>query len=184
MGEDLNNIPDINGNRTGIGYAFGWAECMNKLSTTNIVGLLIKKILKSNYNLILNSHYYYTIIDAQLYGYFCILVYVIASKNVAKARVKTRSEELGRFFSLDYKNTFGWSKTIEQYLNSYREKAVWYSLWADRFVIVSNNKKNNFPKKNDFKIIKSHVSDNSKANGWKLHIKKIYNIIEKIEYNM
>jgi predicted ABC-type ATPase len=184
MGEDIKNIPDMHGNRTGIGYAFGWAECMSKLSTTNIIGLVIKKVLKSNYNFILNSHYYYTIIDAQLNGYFCILVYVIASKNIAKSRVKTRSEELGRFFSLDYKKTFGWSKSIEQYLNSYREKSVWYSLWADRFVIVANNKKNKFPQKNDFKIIKTHIDEHEKLNGWKLHIKKIYNIIEKLEHNI
>lgn len=181
IGEDIKNIPDIYGNRTGIGYAFGWSECMDKLSRTQIVPLIIAKILKSKYNLILNTHYFNIIIDAQLNGYFCILVYVIVNKKIAKERAKNRAEELGRFFSLNYNNAFGWSDSINHYLKTYKEQAVWYSLWADRFVIVKNNTNKTFPKKNDFKIIITHPTSNSKKNNWKLHIKKIYNIIHSMD---
>jgi len=181
IGEDIKNIPDIKGNRTGIGYAFGWDECINKFGKTNLIPILIKKILKSNYNLILQTHYFNIIIDAQLNGYFCILVYVIVSKKTARERVKNRAEELGRFFSLNYNETFGWSQSIDYYLKTYKEQAIWYSLWADRFVIINNNK-NGIPQKNDFKILLTHpVIEQSKPNYWKLHIKKIYNAIANIE---
>ena len=111
----------------------------------------------------------------------CILVYVLTSKITATSRVKNRATELGRFFSLDYKNTFGWSKSIEKYLNTYREQAVWYSLWADRLVLVRNNKNTQLKKKH-FKIIVTHpVNNGKKTNYWKLHIKKIYNIIHDME---
>ena len=174
IGENIKNIPDIHGNKTGIGYAFGWSECMDKLSRTQIVPLLINKILRSNYNFILNTHYFNVIIDAQLNGYFCILVYVLVTKKIAKERATNRAQELGRFFSLNYNNAFGWSESIQYYLKTYKEQAVWYSLWADRLVIVKNNKNNTFPKKNDFKIIITHPNGHSKKNNWKIHIKKIF----------
>jgi len=182
IGENIQNIPDINGNKTGIGYAFGWSECMDKLSRTQIVPLLINKILRSNYNFILNTHYFNVIIDAQLNGYFCILVYVLVTKKIAKERATNRAQELGRFFSLNYNNAFGWSESIQYYLKTYKEQAVWYSLWADRLVIVKNNKNNTFPKKNDFKIIITHPNGHSKKNNWKIHIKKIYNMIETLSF--
>jgi len=171
IGENIRNIPDINGNKTNIGYAFGWKECMNKLSNTNLIILVIGKILKANYNLILNMHYPNILIDAQLNGYFCILVYVLVSKPVATKRVKERATELGRMFSIKGDNIYGWAQSIDFMLNDYKEKAVWYSLWADRFVIV-NNSGNKFPEKKDFKIIVSNPNTN-----WKAHIKKIYNMI-------
>ena len=181
IGDTIKNIPDIKGKPTNVGYAFGWVECMENFANTNIFELLIKKILKANYNLIFNTHYFNIIIDAQYYGYFCILVYVLASKTTAKSRVKNRATELGRFFSLDYKNTFGWSKSKEKYLNTYREQAVWYSLWADRLELVKNNKNTQLKKKH-FKIIVTHPVNNSKKlNNWKLHIKKIYNMIHDME---
>jgi predicted ABC-type ATPase len=178
IGKDINNIPDINGNRTGIGYAHGWEECNKKLQSTELVPILVNKLLKANYNIILNIHNYEFLINAQLNGYFCILVYVLTSKPVASERVKKRAKEIGRFFSTSPKYTYGWSPIIDRMLTNYREKAVWYSLWADRFVIVNNNKKK-YPEKNDFKIIISHSIHHGeiKANYWKSHIKKIYNII-------
>ena len=181
IGDDIKDIPDIYGKKTGIGYAFGWSECMDTLGRTKLLATVISKIFKSNYNLVLNSHYFNDIINAQLNGYFCILVYVIAAKQIAKDRAKIRAEELGRFFSLNYNNAFGWDISIEHYLKTYREQAVWYSLWADRFVIVKNNKNNKFPQKNDFKILVTHPASNEKKNNWKLHIKKIYNIIHNME---
>ena len=171
IGENIRNIPDINGNRTNIGYAFGWKECMNKLSNTNLIILVIGKLLKANYNLILNMHYPNILIDAQLNGYFCILVYVLVSKSVATKRVKDRATELGRIFSIRGENIYGWMESIDFMLNDYKEKAVWYSLWANRFVIV-NNSGNKFPEKKDFKIIVTNTNNN-----WKAHIKKIYNML-------
>jgi predicted ABC-type ATPase len=181
IGEKIKNIPDINGNKTNIGYAFGWKECIDKLSKTTLIELVIKKLLKSNYNLILNIHYPNIIIDAQLNGYFCILVYIIVSKSVSVKRVTGRAAELGRIFSLNKENIYGWGESINFMLHEYKEKAVWYSLWADRFVIV-NNSSNKFPEKKDFKIIMSHpITKNN--NNWKACIKKIYNIIYNIEFN-
>lgn len=177
IGNNMFNIPDINGNKTNIGYAFGWKECMDKLSKTPLIDLVIKKILKSNYNLILNIHYPNIIIDAQLNGYFCILVYILVSRTIATKRVRDRAIKLGRIFSLNKKNIYGWEESIGHMLNDYKEKAVWYSLWVDRFVVVNNNNNNKFPEKKDFKIIMSHTVN---TNNWKAHIKKIYNII----YNM
>jgi len=180
IGDNIRNIPDINGNKTNIGYAFGWEECMNKLSKTNLINMVIIKILKANYNLILNIHYFNIIIDAQLHGYFCILVYIFVTKSIATERVKKRAIELGRLFSLNKNNIYGWSESIDHYLVDYKEKAVWYSLWADRFVIVNNNSNKQYPQKNDFKIITSHPITNTKSN-WKTYIKKMYNIIYNIK---
>ena len=179
LGNKINNIPDINGKNTGIGYALGWKECNKILQNTNLIPTIINKLLKSNYNLILNIHNYTFIIDAQLNGYFCILVYVIVSKTTAIEIVKNRANELGRFFSISPKYIYGWAGPIDRMLTTYKEKAIWYSLWADRFVVVNNNKKI-LPKKEDFKIIIPHPlykTGEIKSNYWKLHIKKIYNII-------
>lgn len=182
IGKDINNIPDINGNRTGIGYAHGWEECNKKLQNTELIPTIINKLFKANYNIILNIHYYDFLINAQLNGYFCILVYVFVSKPVANERVKKRAKDIGRFFSTSSKYSYGWASIIDSMLTNYREKAVWYSLWADRFVIVNNNKKK-YTDKNDFKITTPHTLHRGeiKSNYWKLHIKKIYNIIFQMQ---
>jgi predicted ABC-type ATPase len=181
IGDKIKNIPDINGKKTGIGYALGWKECNKILQNTNLIPTIINKLLKSNYNLILNIHNYTFLIDAQLNGYFCILVYVIVSKTTAIERVRNRSKELGRFFSISSKYVYGWSDPIDRMLTTYREKAIWYSLWADRFVVVNNNHKKKLPEKENFKIIIPHPllhkNGEMKSNYWKLHIKKIYNIV-------
>ena len=160
---------------------------MSKISTP-IIHLVISKLLKSNYNLILNVHNYEIIIDAQLNGYFCILVYVAVSKSVAVKRTNDRAFETGKFL-LD-----GWEKTIDWYLKEYREKAVWYALWADRFVVVNNNINNYYPKANDFKILITHPTNattnattnnkktkkNINISNWRTHIKKLYSAIDNV----
>ena len=103
-----------------------------------------------------DKHNYELIIDAQLNGYFCILVYVAVSKNIAVKRSNDRAFETGRFLPE------GWEHSVDWYSKEYKEKAVWYALWADRFVIVNNNKNNYYPKAKDFKILVTHpISTNS-----------------------
>lgn len=175
--DNFKNIPDINGKKTKIGYAHGWVECMEKISTP-IIHLVTSKLLKSNYNLILNVHNNYEIIiNAQLNGYFCILVYVAVSKAVAVKRTNNRAFETGKFLTNE------WEKTIDWYLKEYREKAVWYALWADRFVIVNNSINGTYPKADDFKILITHPEKNTKKNikiqNWRLHVKKLYSLIDK-----
>lgn len=174
IGGHIRNIPDINGKKTKIGYAFGWIECLEKISSS-LIFLIIQKLIKSNYNLILHIHNYEIIIDAQLAGYFCILVYIAVSKNIATERTLNRSFETGRFLQN------GWKKSVDWYLKEYREKAVWYALWADRFVIVNNNINNYYPTAKDFKVLITHpMNDSKNINNWRLHIKKLYTEIDKI----
>ena len=128
-----------------------------------------------NYNLILHIHNYEIIIEAQLAGYFCILVYIAVSKNIASERTLNRAFETGKFLQN------GWKNSVEWYLKEYREKAIWYALWADRFVIVNNNVNNYYPIAKDFKILITHPIDDSKnINNWRLHIKKLYTEIDNI----
>ena len=188
---NIKNLSDINGKKTKIGYAYGWVECMSKLSP-KLIYLIISRLLKSNYNLILNVHNYELIIDAQLNGYFCILVYVAVSKNIAVKRSNDRAFETGRFLPE------GWEHSVDWYLKEYKEKAVWYALWSDRFVIVNNNKNNYYPNAKDFKILITHpISSNSNSNfnsnsknitkknkiisstNWRSHVKKMYSAINK-----
>ena len=177
--DNFKNIPDMDGKKSKIGYAYGWEECMEKISG-KIVHLVILKLLKSNYNLIMNIHNYYEIIiDAQLKGYFCILVYVAVSKPVAIKRANDRAFETGKFLK------YGWDKTIDSYLSEYREKAVWYALWADRFVVVNNNINNYYPTANDFKILITHPSNTKEPTilNWRTHVKKMYSAIDKVNFS-
>lgn len=150
----IRDIPDMEGRPTGVGFAYGWDRCLN---TVTYSGQVLARLMDERYNLIVQSHSPFTLIEAQLRGYVCTLFYVAVSKETALRRAAKRAVELGQFVEpASAQNAWGWEALVESTWERYRAQVPWYALWADNFVVANNDVDGKYPGPDDFKTYVCH----------------------------
>jgi hypothetical protein len=155
LGADLRNMKDMNGVKTGIGAAHGWVNCID--SASGYGNMVFNRLMAERYNIIVHTHDHRSLIMAQVHGYVCTLMYVAISVETAIKRAGKRAEELGRYIpGGTAKDGWGWQPSVVAFWNRYRYQAPFFAMWADSFVVVSNERDNYEPKKDDFAAYVTH----------------------------
>ncbi len=149
---DTWRVPDMFGRPTEVGYALGWMRCIDTLDALGRA--LHEKIFSERYNVIVQTHAYNGMIEAQLAAYTVTLLYVGVPLALAQERARKRAVETGRFLAptLEIQD-----KHIERTWERYKHEAPWYGLWADQVFVAKNDRDGAFPSTpDDFAFINPH----------------------------
>jgi chloramphenicol 3-O-phosphotransferase len=154
-GAAIREIKDITGRAVPAGFAYGWTDCLN-----SVIGAAVNvqnRLFEEKYNVVLHSHDQEVLVQAQLRGYTCSLLYVAVSIDTAKRRAGERAFALGRFLGpkATKENFWGWAEPVERMWNRYRARAPWFALWADNLITVANEI-DKPPRADDFQVYVTH----------------------------
>lgn len=163
---DIWSIPDMNGSPTGVGFAFGWGQCVGSLMPLGQA--FLDKVMAQKYNIIVQTHSQESIIEAQQSGYVVTLVYVAAPLELAKARARDRAVKTGMFIADSVSQQDEW---IEQSWHWYQKSTPWFALWCHTFMVVPNDTDSKLPIESDFLIIDPH------AQSWEISVRKMQSAI-------
>jgi chloramphenicol 3-O-phosphotransferase len=138
--DEIKDTTDTNGNKTGIGLAYGWNKCIT--DAIDAYGRrVLDKLRQNKYNIVLNTHNMEIMCDFVLDGYKSTFIYVIVSVETALRRTSKRAIEQGRFnYPANEENAWGWKTIVINKYTQYMEKAPWYARWCDSFYIVNNDR--------------------------------------------
>lgn len=144
-------VPDFEGRPSGVHYGLGWLHCGEVLLGPGAA--LLRRLLRERYNLVVQSHDLLPMIDAQRAGYHATLLYVATSAERAQTRARRRAVETGRFLAptlaaQDLDVARSWAED--------RNRAPFYALWADSFVVVANHD-DCLPSAADFRLLDPHA---------------------------
>ncbi len=133
--KEIKNIPDLKGKPTGIGYKFGWTKCVDAVIELGFV--LLQKLIKLKYNLIVQTHNFDIIMTAKDAGYYCTVLYVVVKLKTAQKRARERAEKTGMFLTT---TLAAQNAMIDERRTAYEVAAPFYGLWADEFIAVNNER--------------------------------------------
>jgi energy-coupling factor transporter ATP-binding protein EcfA2 len=138
-GDKFRNLSNFNGRLTGVGAAYGWADCIDRVQwPANMVVFLL---LEKRYNIIVHTHNKTLLYESQYYDYVSTLLYVAVSCETALRRASSRAFQLGRFLRpATEENHWGWENVVKNMWKNYKYQTPWYSLWADNLVTVNNDR--------------------------------------------
>lgn len=155
QGAQLRDLPDMAGRPTGVGAAYGWADCLGALDPPTTSAFY--RLMEGRYNVIVHVHYQMFLVEAQLHGYVCSLFYVAVSRETALRRAAARAQELGRYLApATAENGLGWEDVVARMWQNYRYQTPWYALWADNLAVVNNERDGHTFAKEDFKLYVTH----------------------------
>jgi hypothetical protein len=154
LGAATQDLRDVHGQLTGIGYALGWNMCD---ATAVLAQRLVQRLIHERYHLIVHYHNPEVVLPtAQNAGYVCTLLYVVVTLETALRRAAHRAEELGRFLRPGPADDWGWKDAGDYLQKRYRLMVPWYALWADNLVVVLNEVDGAEPGADDFRAFICH----------------------------
>jgi predicted ABC-type ATPase len=131
---NANNLVDVFGKKTNIGYAYAHSQCSQYLM--HAANMALSNMMESQYNIILHSHDFSTLINAKSdYAYQTSLAFISTPLVLAQSRARKRALNEGRFLSVDLEKQDSY---IAMRWYQYKMQSPWYAMWADEFIIATN----------------------------------------------